>query len=63
MGSMKSPREQQGLFSRLPDDPEYWQTFANRIVDDGVPVLRAFREERRESWLSVLRRQPSRRCF
>ena len=55
MGSMKGPREQQGLFSRLPDDPEYWKTFAKRIVDDGIPVLRTFRRERREWWTGIAR--------
>jgi hypothetical protein len=43
------------LFSRLPDDPEYWQTLTNRIVDDGLPVLKALREERREWWSDIAR--------
>jgi len=55
MGSMKGPRERQGLFSRLPDDPEYWQAFSNRIVDDGVRVLQAFKEDRREWWSGMAR--------
>ena len=55
MGSMKGRREQQGLFSRLPDDPEYWKTFAKRIVDDGIPVLRTFQRERREWWTGIAR--------
>ena len=55
MGSMKGRREQQGLFSRLADDREYWKTFAKRIVDDGIPVLRTFRRERREWWTGIAR--------
>lgn len=55
MGSMKGSGEQQGLFSRLPDDPDYWRTLTNRIVDDGLPVLQALREERREWWSGMAR--------
>ena len=55
MGSMRGSREQQGLFSRLPDDPDYWQTLSNRIVDDGLPVLLALGEDRREWWSGMAR--------
>jgi hypothetical protein len=52
---MKRPREQRGLFSRLPDDPGYWQMLTDRIVDDGVPVLQARREESRKWWSGMAR--------
>ena len=55
MGSMKGPDEQRGLFSRLPDDPEYWHNFTDRIVADSGPELERLSENRREWWSEIAR--------
>ncbi len=55
MGSMKGPKEQQGLFSRLPDDPGYWEGFTDRIVGDAVPALEKFKGEKGEWWAEIAR--------
>ena len=55
MGSLNGPGDQGGLFSRLPDDPEYWNSFTDRIVGDAVPTLRTFREDRSVWWSSIAR--------
>jgi hypothetical protein len=41
------------LFSRLPDDPEYWHKFTDRIVDDAVTELEKLRENRAEWWSEI----------
>jgi len=38
--------------SRLPDDREYWDDLADRIVADAEPILRQHRE--REAWWQPL---------
>jgi len=58
MGSMKGPDEQQGLFSRLPDDPEYWHDFTERIVADAGQELERLGETRREWWSEIARFSP-----
>ncbi len=55
MGSMKGPKEQQGLFSRLPDDPKYWEGFTDRIVDDAIPELVESKENKGEWWSEIAR--------
>ena len=55
MGSMRRPDEQRGLFSRLPDDPEYWHSFTDRIVGDAGRELELFGESRREWWSEIAR--------
>jgi len=55
MGSMNNPADGRGMFSRLPDDPEYWDKLGARIVNDAVPTLATYREDRNE-WWSVLAR-------
>ena len=55
MRSMKRPDEQRGLFSRLPDDPEYWHSFTDRIVADATPELDSFGQSGREWWSGIAR--------
>jgi hypothetical protein len=55
MGSMKGPIEQRGLFSRLPDDPEYWHKLTDRIAVDAGADLQRFGESRREWWSEIAR--------
>ena len=55
MGSMKGPEGQRGLFSRLPEDPEYWHNFTDRIVADAVPDLESFGQSGREWWSEIAR--------
>lgn len=55
MGSMKKPEELRGLFSRLPEDPEYWHNFTDRIVADAVPALASYGQNRREWWTEIAR--------
>ena len=55
MGSMKGLEEQRGLFSRLPEDPEYWHNFTGRIVADAVPDLESFAQSGREWWSEIAR--------
>lgn len=50
MGSTKKPSEQRGLFSRLPDDPVYWENLSTRIADDAAPTLDQLREENNQWW-------------
>ena len=50
---MKGPDEPRGLFSRLPDDPEYWYKFTDRIVADAGPELKSFGDSRREWWSEI----------
>ena len=52
---MKTPDEQRGLFSRLPDDPEYWRKFTDRIVADAELELASFGQLRREWWTEIAR--------
>jgi hypothetical protein len=55
MGSLNQSSEHRGLFSRLPEDPAYWENLRNRIVDDGRPVLRTYWQERRKWWSGLAR--------
>ncbi len=55
MGSMRGPEEQRGLFSRLPEDPEYWHNFTDRIVTDAVPALASCGQSGREWWTEIAR--------
>jgi hypothetical protein len=55
MGSMKMPDEQRGLFSRLPDDSEYWHGLTDRIVEDAVPQVAAFGEGDPAWWSEIAR--------
>jgi len=50
---MKRPDEQRGLFSRLPDDPEYWQSLTDRIVTDARADLRMYGVSRRKWWSEI----------
>ncbi len=53
MGSMKGPREDRGLLSRLPDEAAYWDGLTDRIVADAVPRLGSLREEHTEWWSAM----------
>jgi len=53
MGSMRGPSEGRGMFSRLPDDPAYWDGLSSRIADDAVSTLAVYRDES-NGWLSIL---------
>ena len=55
MGSMKTPNDQRGLFSRLPDDPEYWRGLTDRIVEDATPQLAEFGDKEPEWWSELAR--------
>ena len=52
---MSAAKEQRGLFSRLPDDPAYWQDLTDKIVDDGRPRLAEFGAHRPAWWSELAR--------
>jgi len=49
------PHEERGLLSRLPQDPQYWNTLAGRVTTDASPHLRSLRSAD-DAWWSVLGR-------
>ena len=55
MGSVKTPSEARGIFSRLPDDPAYWDSLTTKIADDAAQTLADYGEEG-SGWLSLLAR-------
>jgi hypothetical protein len=55
MGSMNLPKQQRGLFSRLPEDHEYWRSLTNRIVEDAAPQLEEFGRRENEWWFEMAR--------
>lgn len=50
---MRAPHDDRGLFSRLPDDPTYWDRLTAKIVDDAIPTLGSYREERTQWWSAL----------
>jgi hypothetical protein len=52
---MKTPNEQRGLFSRLPDDSEYWKGLTDRIVQDGSERLEKLASREPEWWAEIAR--------
>jgi hypothetical protein len=50
MGSMSTPNEPRGLFSRLPDEQEYWREFTDKIVNDAAPRLAVFDSDESRWW-------------
>jgi hypothetical protein len=52
---MKTANEQRGLFSRLPEEREYWQGLTDRIAADGAVHLASF-SDRGGEWWSVIAR-------
>ena len=55
MGSMNAPNEQRGLFSRLPDEQEYWREFTDKIVNDAAPRLAEFGSDESRWWSEMAR--------
>ena len=51
----KTPREDRGMLSRLPDDRSYWDDFSNRIVEDAKPHIAARHDDRGEWWSAMAR--------
>ena len=50
---MKTPREDRGMLSRLPEDPGYWDGLTDRIVGEARPELALRRGDRREWWSAM----------
>jgi hypothetical protein len=55
MGTMNTPKNQRGLFSRLPEDQEYWSGLTERIVDDAAPRLTEFGQADTRWWSEIAR--------
>jgi hypothetical protein len=55
MGTMNTPENQRGLFSRLPEEQEYWRGLTDRIVDDAAPRLAEFRQADTRWWSEIAR--------
>lgn len=55
MGSMNTPDEQRGMFSRLPEDQEYWRELTEKIVEDAAPQLSTFGKNQPEWWSEIAR--------
>jgi hypothetical protein len=53
MGSMRTPHDERGLFSRLPDDPAYWERLSAKIVEDAVTTINSLRDVKREWWSAL----------
>jgi hypothetical protein len=47
---MKTPSEDRGLLSRLPDDDAYWESLTERLVADAAGKLTAYRRPATPWW-------------
>jgi hypothetical protein len=52
---MKTPPDERGLLSRLPDDDAYWEALTDRLVRDAAPRLAAIRAADRTWWRGLSR--------
>jgi len=52
---MKTPNEQRGLFSRLPEEREYWQGLTDKIVADGADHLAKLSDAGAKWWSGIAR--------
>lgn len=55
MGPMNTPNEQRGMFSRLPEDQQYWRELTEKIVEDAGPQLSMFGKNEPEWWSEIAR--------
>ena len=46
------------LRSRLPEDPEYWDDLARRVVAHGYPMLGEYQRRQETWWFSIARFSP-----
>lgn len=52
---MKTPPENRGLLSRLPDDDAYWESLTERLVADAAGTLREYRRPAAPWWHGLAR--------
>ena len=52
---MKTPDEERGIMSRLPEDRQYWDGLTDRIVADASPLIAARRGQSAEWWSGMSR--------
>jgi len=52
---MNTPHQQRGMFSRLPEEQEYWSGLTDKIVDDAAALLEEFGENDTRWWFEIAR--------
>ena len=55
MGSLNDQKDEQGLYSRLPADTEYWDALTSKIMHSVSPTIKEYKFSRPIWWAPIAR--------